>query len=43
MCDDAVDDFSATLNFVPQWFVISKTIKKLLTALYAEENIFSLF
>ena len=39
MCDEAVDDFLPTLNFVPDWFVTSKMIKKLFTALYADENI----
>ena len=29
MCDEAVDDFRPTLNFVPDWFVTSKIIKKL--------------
>ena len=39
MCDKAVDDFLPTLNFVPDWFVTSKMIKKLFTALHADENI----
>ena len=30
MCDKAVDDFLPTLNFVPDWFVTSRMIKKLL-------------
>ena len=33
MCDKAVDDCLATLKFVPDWFVTSKMIKKLFTAL----------
>ena len=33
MCDEAVDDFLPTLTFVPDWFVTSKKIKKLSTAL----------
>ena len=39
MCDEAVDYFLSTLNFVPDWFVTSKMIKKLFTALYADGNI----
>ena len=39
MCDEAVDDFLPTLNFVPNCFVTSKMIKKLFTALYADESI----
>ena len=30
MCDKAVDDFLPTLNFVPDSFVTSRMIKKLL-------------
>ena len=36
-----IDDFLPTLYFVPDWFVTSKMIKKLFTALYANENIFN--
>ena len=39
MCDEVVDDFLPTLNFVRDWFVTSKMIKKLFTALYADESI----
>ena len=39
MCDEAVDDCLAALKLVPDWFVISKMIKNLFTALYAEENV----
>ena len=39
MCDKAVDDCLAALKFVPYWFVTSKMIKKLFTALYADQNI----
>ena len=39
MCDDAVDDFVRTLNFVSDWFVTSKMIKILFPALYVDENI----
>ena len=36
MCDE---EFLPTLHFVPDWFVISKMIKKLFTSFYADENI----
>ena len=39
MCDKAVDDSLATLKLIPDWFVTSKMIKKLYTALYADKNI----
>ena len=39
MCDKAADDCLAALKFVPDWFVTSKLIKILFTALYADENI----
>ena len=39
MYDEAVDDFLAVLIFIRDWFVTSKMIKKLLTALYADDNI----
>ena len=42
MCDEAVHDFLPTSNFVPDWFVTSKIIKKLFTALFADENILSI-
>ena len=38
MYDEAVDDFLLTLNLF-YWFVTSKMIKKLFTALYADKNI----
>ena len=38
MCDKAVDDSLAALEFVPDWFITSKMVKKLFTALYADEN-----
>ena len=38
MCYKAVDDCLVALKFVPNWFVTSKMIKKLFTALYADEN-----
>ena len=39
MCDEAVDDFLPTLNFVADCFVTTKMVKKLFTALYVDENI----
>ena len=39
MCDEAVDDSLAALKLIPDCFVASKMIKKLHTALYADENI----
>ena len=39
MCDEAVDDSLAALKFIPNWFFTSKMIKKLLTGLYADDNI----
>ena len=40
ICDKAVDDCLVALEFVPDWFIRSKMIKILFTALYADENIF---
>ena len=39
MCNEAVDDFLATLKLIPDWFFTSKMIKKLFTAMYEDENI----
>ena len=39
MCDEGVDDSLATLKLNPDCFVTSKMIKKLFTALYADESI----
>ena len=39
MCDKAVDDSIAALKLIPDWFVTNKMIKKLFTALDADENI----
>ena len=39
MCDKAVDDSLAAVKLIPNWFVTSKMIKELFTALYAYENI----
>ena len=38
MCDKAVYDCLVALKFVPDWFVTSKMIKILFTALYADKN-----
>ena len=38
MCDEAVGYSLAALKLVPNWFVISKMIKELFTALQADEN-----
>ena len=34
-----VDDSLAALKLIPDWFATSKMVKKLFTALYADENI----
>ena len=39
MCDEAVNDSIAILKLISVWFLPSKLIKKLFTALYADENI----
>ena len=39
MCNEAVDDSPVALKPIPNWFVTSKIIEKLYTALYADENI----
>ena len=39
MCDKAADDSITTLKLIPDWFVTSKMIKNIFTALYADENI----
>ena len=36
MCDEVVDDSLAAVKLVPDWFVRSKMIKTLYTALYAD-------
>ena len=38
MCDEALNDSLAALKLIPNWFVISKMIKKLFTALHADEH-----
>ena len=37
--DKVVDDFLPALKFVSDWFVTSKMIKKLSTALYADDGL----
>ena len=39
MCDETVNDSLTALKLILYWFVTSKMIKKLFTALYADENI----
>ena len=39
MCDETVHDFLAASELIRDWFVTSKMIKELYTALYADENI----
>ena len=39
MCDEAVDDSLVALKLVPDWFVTSKMIKKLYTAMYTDEGL----
>ena len=39
MSNKVVENFLAALKFIPDWYVTSKMIKKLLTALYADDNI----
>ena len=41
MCDEVVDDFLAALKPIPDWFVTSKMIRKLYTALYADDGLLS--
>ena len=39
MCDKAVDDSLAALKFIPDWFVVSKMVQKLYTALYVDDGL----
>ena len=39
MCSEAVEDSLAALKLIPDWFVTSKIIKKLFTALYVGKSI----
>ena len=36
MCRNVVDDSIAVLKLIPDWFLTSKMIKKLFTALYGD-------
>ena len=38
-CDEDVNDCLTALKFIPGWFATSKMIKKLITALYADDTI----
>ena len=39
MCDEAIDDSLAASKLFHDWFVTSKMIKKLYTALYADDGL----
>ena len=39
MCEEAVYNCVAALKLVPDWFLLSEIIKKIFTALYADESI----
>ena len=39
MYDKAVDNYIASLKYIPDWFLTNKMIKKLFKALYADKNI----
>ena len=39
MCDEALDDSLTALKLIFDWFVTSKMIKKLYTALYADDGL----
>ena len=39
MCDEAVGDSLAALKLIPDWFVTSKMIQKLYTALYTDDGL----
>ena len=39
ICDEAVNDSLSALKVIPDWFVSTKIIEVLFTALYADENI----
>ena len=39
MCNEAADCSLAALKLIPKWFVTSKIMKELFTALYADEII----
>ena len=39
MCEEVVDDSLAASNLIRDWFVTSKIIKEVYTAIYADQNI----
>ena len=39
MCDEAIADCLAALNFITDWFITGKMTKILFTALYPDDNI----
>ena len=39
MCDEAADDSVAALKLIPDWLVTRKMIKRLYTALYADDGL----
>ena len=39
MCDEAIDDSLAASKLFHDWFVTSKMVKKLYTALYADDGL----
>ena len=40
MCDEAATDSITALKLIPDWFVISRTIKTRFIDFYAYENVF---
>ena len=38
MCDEAVNNCLAALKFIPDWFLISKMLEKLVNALHANND-----
>ena len=43
MCDEAVNDSLAALKLIPNWFVTSKIIKELYTALHEDNGLLFLW
>ena len=39
MCDEAVDDCLAALQFIPDWFVTSKMLKRFHDAIVTNDNL----
>ena len=39
MCDEAADDSLAAMKLIPDWFVTSKMLKNLYTALYTDDSL----